>query len=284
MFQFLALTSAVLYGAADFLGGLTSRRVSTVTVVALSQGSGLLVLAISLPLLPVASPLRSDWLWGAAAGLAGGVGVGLLYRALAVGTMAVAAPVTAVTAVAIPVLVALVLGERPGAQVGVGILMAVAAIVLVSQQDIARDDGVQASRQSSGLDLALAAGVAIGLFFLSLARTSTDAGLWPMLVARSVSFTLFAVMAILRRQSLRMPSATAAIVVCGGVLDMAANVLYLLAARLGPLSVAVTLSSLYPASTVVLARAMLGERLNRRQATGIVFALVAVVLIVSGSP
>ena len=284
MFHLLALASAVLYGAADFLGGLTSRRASTVTVVALSQGSGLLLLAIALPLLPVASPQQGDWLWGAAAGLTGGVGVGLLYRALAVGTMAVVAPVTAVTAVAIPVVVAVVLGERPGVRVGGGILMALAAIVLVSQQDTATNDRSPAPRRRSGLGLALAAGVAIGLFFLSLARTSAEAGLWPMLMARGVSFTLFAAIAVLRRHAIVMAPPTAAMVVVGGVIDMLANVLYLLAARLGPLSVVVTLASLYPASTVALARVVLGERLSGQQAAGIVLALAAVILIVGAAP
>ncbi len=76
----------------------------------ISQFSGMLLLALLLPLLPSASPSRDDLLWGAAAGLTGGVGVALLYRALAIGTMAVVAPTTAVCAVAIPVLVAVAFG------------------------------------------------------------------------------------------------------------------------------------------------------------------------------
>jgi uncharacterized membrane protein len=259
---------------------MTARRASTVTVVAVSQASGLVLLAVALPLLPAASPGRADWTWGIAAGVSGGVGVALLYRALAVGTMSVVAPVTAVCAVAIPVLVAIVLGERPGLRLSGGIMIAIAAIILVSQQgSAAAEIGSPASRVS-GLGLALAAGIAIGLFFLSLARTSAEAGLWPMLAARTISTTLFAVVAIVRQQSIRMPLPVAATVVFGGVVDMLANVLYLLASRLGPLSVVVTLSSLYPASTVVLARVVLGERLSVQQAVGIVLALAAVVLIV----
>ena len=280
MYYLLSLASAVVYGAADFLGGLTARRASTVVVVAVSQAAGLVLLAVALPLLPDASPVKSDWWWGAAAGLTGGIGVALLYRALAVGTMAVVAPVTAVCAVAIPVLAAIVLGERPGARVSAGILMAIGAIVLVSQQDTTPDKGVVTSDRRSGLGLALAAGVAVGLFFLSLARTSADAGLWPMLVARAISVSLFAAIAVATRQSMRLTPPTAALVLFGGALDMLANVLYLLATRLGPLSVVVTLSSLYPASTVLLARLVLGERLSGRQAIGIVFALAAILLIV----
>jgi drug/metabolite transporter (DMT)-like permease len=280
VYSLLSLASAIVYGAADFLGGLTARRASTVVVVAVSQAAGLVLLGVALPLLPDASPVRSDWWWGVAAGLTGGIGVALLYRALAVGTMAVVAPVTAVCAVTIPVLAAIGLGERPGARVSAGILMAIGAIVLVSQQDTATGNGSETSDRRSGLGLALAAGVAVGLFFLSLARTSADAGLWPMLVARTISVTLFAAIVVATRQSMRLAPPTAAIVIFGGALDMLANVLYLLATRLGPLSVVVTLSSLYPASTVILARLVLGERLSGRQAIGIVFALAAILLIV----
>jgi drug/metabolite transporter (DMT)-like permease len=185
-----------------------------------------------------------------------------------------------VCAVAIPVLAAIVLGERPGARVSAGILMAIGAIVLVSQQDTGTDTAWPVAPRQSGLGLALAAGVAIGLFFLSLARTSADAGLWPMLMARAISVSLFAAIAVATRQSMRLAPPIAAIVLFGGALDMLANVLYLLATRLGPLSVVVTLSSLYPASTVLLARLVLGERLNGRQAIGIIFALAAILLIV----
>src|SRR5215210_204710 len=113
MVYLLALGSALFYGAADFTGGFTSRRAGAIPVVVLSQLSGLVLLGLLLPLLPPASPSRTDLLWGAAAGLTGGIGVALLYRALAIGTMAVVAPTTAVCAVAIPVVVSVFLGERP---------------------------------------------------------------------------------------------------------------------------------------------------------------------------
>src|SRR5678816_672552 len=107
----LALLSAVLYGAADFVGGLTSRRASTMAVVFASQLAGAIVLLVILPFLPSASVLASDVVWGAAAGIAGGIGVALLYRGLAIGTMSVVAPTTAVCAVAVPVAVSIALGE-----------------------------------------------------------------------------------------------------------------------------------------------------------------------------
>ncbi len=285
MAYLLAIGSAVLYGAADFTGGLTTRRASTIPVVLLSQAAGLIMLALIMPVLPHASPTRADVLWGAAAGLTGGIGVALLYHALAAGTMAVVAPTTAVCAVAIPVLVSVLLGERPMPLAVAGIALGMVSIVLVSQQQGgapgAGKPGLPRSRPS-GVGTALASGIAIGLFLLSFAQAGPGAGMWPLLVARTVSTTLFAVMAIAGGRSLRMPAQVTALVIFAGVMDMLANALYLLATRQGPLSIVVTLSSLYPASTVLLARIVLGERLRPWQVTGVGCALAAVVLIVSG--
>lgn len=282
----LALASALLYGAADFTGGFATRRAGVLPVVVLSQLSGLVLLLLLLPFLPAASPSRADLLWGVSAALTGGAGVALLYRALAIGRMAVVAPTTAVCAVAIPVMVSVLLGERPGPPAVAGILLGVGSIVLVSQQTAA-DAGADARGHRSarrlppGVGIALVSGVAIGLFLLSLARTRPEAGMWPILVSRAVSVTLFGAAAAAGRRSLRMPGVLALTIVCG-VLDMSANALYLVAARAGPLSVVVTLASLYPASTVLLARVVLGERLNARQIAGVGCALAAIVLIVSG--
>lgn len=282
MFILLALGSAAMYGAADFLGGLASRRAGTIAIVVLSQFAGLVALVLMLPFLPPSAPARGDWIWGAAAGVAGGTGVALLYRALAIGTMAIVAPITAVCAVTIPVAAAIAFGDRPGPLTMGGIVLAVIAIVLVSQPNAApTGSNAPASAGTRGAATALASGVAIGLFFLALARTNSHAGMWPLVAARSVSFGLFGAIALVLRMPMRMPADVARTAVLGGVLDMLANLLYLLATRRGPLSVAVTLSSLYPASTVLLARTVLEERLSARQVAGIVCALVAVILIVS---
>jgi drug/metabolite transporter (DMT)-like permease len=255
-----------------------TRRVAAIPVVLLSQGIGLVLVGLLLPLLPAAVPRAADLWWGGAAGLAGGVGVGLLYHALAIGTMSVVAPTTAVAAVVIPVTASIALGEQPGWLAVVGILLGIASIALVSRQTSMPGEPAR----SSGVGPALASGVAIGLFLLALAQTRPASGLWPLLMARAASVTLFATIAIVGRHSLRMPVRFAALAVGGGAVDMLANTLYMLAAQLGPLSPVVTLSSLYPASTVLLARAVLGERLNAWQTAGVASALVAVVLIVRG--
>lgn len=282
----LAIASAATYGAADFFGGIASRRASTLAVVLLSQFAGLVLLLAALPLLPDANPSSGDLVWGGAAGLSGGVGVALLYRALAVGKMASVAPTTAVCAVAIPVIVAMVLGERPSPRTLSGMVLALVAIVLVSQQRTPQDTALPPSRTGPlppGIGLALVSGVAIGLFFLSLARTSPAAGVWPLLSARTLSVALFGLIAIARRSSIGMERPAAVIAIGGGSLDMLANALYLFASRAGPLSVVVTLSSLYPASTVLLARLVLREQLNAWQGAGLVCALTAVILIVGGA-
>jgi drug/metabolite transporter (DMT)-like permease len=284
MLYLLALGSAVLYGAADFTGGLASRRASAIPVVFLSQAGGLVLLAIALPFLPQATPTRPDLLWGVLAGLTGGVGVALLYHALAIGTMAVVAPTTAVCAVTIPVAVAVLMGERPSALAAAGIVLGIASIVLVSRQTAPgeREHALSAGRRVTGVGTALVSGVAIGFFFLTLAQTRSEAGMWPLIMARLLSVLLFGGIAGFSRQSIRLTRRVTTLALVCGAVDMLANVLYLLAVQEGPLSIVVTLSSLYPASTVLLARIALGERLNLWQVSGVGCALAAVVLIVSG--
>ena len=196
--------------------------------------------------------------------------------------MSVVAPTTAVCAVVIPVLVSVALGERLAVTTFGGIALAIVAIILVSQSSSgkAEPDSEADQRRTKAFLLAVLSGVVIGFFFVALAQTSRQAGLWPLVVARTASVSLFAVMALFAAQSLRIPTAILAIVAAGGALDMLANLLYLVASRSGPLSVVVTLASLYPASTVALARLVLHERLSGRQWVGVACALVAVAVIV----
>lgn len=283
MIELLALSSAVLYGSADFFGGLTARRANTIATVFVSQFVGLLLLLLVLPFLPAATVSSRDWVWGFVAGLSGGIGVALLYRALAIGAMAVVAPTTAVIAAMIPVLFAFALGERLRLLTWSGIALALVAIALVSRPARQRDPepGQPKSRAlPPGFGLALLSGVAVGIFFLSLARTTMAAGMWPLIAARIASIALFGSIALITGRTLRMSGIATATAVTGGALDMAANALFMIAARIGPLSIVATLASLYPASTVLLARVVLGERLSVVQIGGIVCALGAVLIIV----
>ncbi len=284
MIELLALGSAVLYGSADFFGGLTARRANTIATVFWSQFVGLVLLVMVLPFLPASTISPHDWVWGFIAGLSGGIGVALLYRALAVGTMAVVAPTTAVIAAMIPVLFAFLLGERLRPLTLVGVALALIAIALVSRPP--KQEGVVTVESKKGalppgFVLALFAGLSVGVFFLSLARTATSAGMWPLVAARISSIALFGAIALVTKRTLRMSRTPAATAFAGGALDMAANVLYMIAARIGPLSIVVTLASLYPASTVLLARWFLKEHLSRMQIAGILCALASVVVIVA---
>src|SRR4051812_41128500 len=283
MIEILALAFAVLYGSADFFGGLTARRANTIATVVWSQFAGLVLLLLVLPFLPAPTFSSRDWIGGFVAGFSGGIGVAFLYRALAVGTMAVVAPTTAVIAAMIPVLFAFAIGERLRPVTFVGVALALAAIFLVSRP--ASSAKAETSKPRSGFPpgfgLALLSGVSVGIFFLSLARTSMAAGMWPLIAARISSISLFGVIAVVARRTLRMTRTATATATLGGALDMAANAVYMTAARVGPLSIVVTLASLYPASTVLLARWILREHLSRTQIAGIACALVAVVLIVS---
>jgi len=273
----LAVLSAGAYGGADFLGGLATKRSTPYSVVVFSQLAGLILVLIALPLLPHSVPTARDSAWGAASGLAGGVGVALLYRGLAIGVMSVVAPVTAVCSVIIPVVVGVAQGERPAGQAIAGVLLAIVAIVLVSQSDHAEPG----KRATTGLGIAIASGICIGVFLVLLQRTGPSAGLWPLAAARVVSVLCFIMVAMVVREKLRLTQRAAPLVISGGALDMVANMLYLLAVRQGPLGIVATLTSLYPASTVVLARLLLRERLRAVQLGGVVCATVAIVLIVS---
>jgi drug/metabolite transporter (DMT)-like permease len=169
-----------------------------------------------------------------------------------------------------------------------GIVVALIAIILVSQQASSAPIGdtrvhVDERRAAPpGVGIALLSGVAVGIFFLCLAQTRSEAGMWPLLVARASSTVLFAVGAMAIRIPYGWPRSVVAPAVLGGAIDMVANAAYLVATRGGALSVIVTLVSLYPASTVVLARLFLAERFSALQSIGIVLALLAVLLIVAG--
>jgi drug/metabolite transporter (DMT)-like permease len=275
---FLALGAALTYGAGDFLGGIASKRTGeSVGVVALSSLVGVGLLLVVVWFVP-SDPTSADLAWGAAGGVAGGIGVMLFYRALATGVMSVVAPVTAVTGAVVPVATGLLLGERPGALALVGVVIAIGAVAL-----LAREAPGERERPTTGVArafaLAFGAGLGFGAFFVLLDRTGDDAGVWPLVASRSVTFVLMLAIAALTRRAV-VPRGDALVPTIGtGVFDMSANVLFLLANREGLLTLVAVITSLYPASTIALAQVFLGERLARHQLVGVALAAVAVVLI-----
>jgi drug/metabolite transporter (DMT)-like permease len=273
---FLASFSAALYGSADFCGGLATRRASVVPVMIFSQLSGLAALLLVLPFLPRAEAAIADLGWGALAGFALAGGLTLLYHGLATGKMSVVAPVTAVLAVIVPALAGFAAGDRLSWSAWSGIALAIAAIVLISQ------DGAPEERSARGLGAALWAGALLGLFLTALKQTAPASGLLPLIPARLSAVAVLALVALFRRPAFRAARSAAWLIAAGGALDVFANVFYLLAARLGTLTVAATLTSLYPASTILLARIFLGERLRRIQIAGLACAAAGVALIGAG--
>ncbi|MEV0827358.1 EamA family transporter [Nonomuraea rubra] len=269
----LATACAIVYGTADFFGGLATRRTQVLSVVVLSQLAGLALILGLLPLLPGAysDPALA---WGLAAGLSGAAGLVLFYRSLATGVMSVVAPTTAVTSAALPVLFGLATGERPQVWALVGVLLALGAVLLISQDSSGGGHG-----SLSSVLTALAAGAGFGGFYILLAMAPHEAGLWPLVGARLSSVSTVALLALLTRRALKPGAGSLRIIVAAGVLDMAANVLFLLAQRDGLLSLVAVLVSLYPASTLLLANRVLGERLRAVQVIGVICALAAVALI-----
>lgn len=203
----------------------------------------------------------------------------LFYRALATGVMSVVAPTTAVTSAALPVVFGLAAGERPRAWALVGVALALGSVLLVSQDKSGGGRGSLAS-----VLVALAAGAGFGGFFILLSMAPHESGLWPLVGARLSSVSMVALLALLTRRALRPGPGSLHIIVAAGVLDMAANVLYLLAQQDGLLSLVAVLVSLYPASTLLLANRVLGERLRPVQLGGVLCALASVALIAVAQP
>ncbi|TAM86854.1 DMT family transporter [bacterium] len=275
----LALAAATIYGTGDFFGGLSSKRSSVWAVVVISQligGAGILAAALlSREVLPPAHAFGM----AAFGGVAGGIGVALLYRGLAIGRMSIVAPVTGIVAVALPVLVGVLRGERAPWQVWLGLALAVAAVALVSasSDEHLPGGGVRAGR--SGLSQAIGAGIGFGLLYVFFAALGTTSVLWPTVAARGASVPFLALTAWLARGSLRPARTSLGTIALAGICDVSANVLYLLSLRQTLLAVAAVITSLYPASTVLLARVVLHERLGRIQWVGIACAAVGVGLI-----
>ncbi|HVE46201.1 MAG TPA: DMT family transporter [Acidimicrobiales bacterium] len=292
----LALVAAMSWGASDFVAGRAERVSPGLSVAVASQFAGLLAAIALLPL--VEGDRGGAALWaGAAGGIGSAIGLALLYHALAVGRMSVTAPITGAVAAAIPVLYGLVTGERPAVLALVGVVVALGAIVVLSAtppasaRDLPAEGPLppesEASRRQGllsqpGVAAALMSGVGFGAFFIFLGRTGDGAGLWPIFAAKLSAVALLGSVALATGRTVKpAPSARSSVAVVG-LLDMAANVLFLLATRRGLLSLVALVTSLYPAVTVLLARAVLKERLTRVQVLSVATAGGGVALIALG--
>ncbi|GAA1688549.1 hypothetical protein GCM10009830_40200 [Glycomyces endophyticus] len=270
----MALASSLAYGAADFLGGLGARKAHVLRTVMVAAPASLLVEVLLWPFLG-ASFAPATLAWGAASGAASAAAFLLLYRTLAIGPMNVLSPVTALVSAMLPVAVGLLQGERLGAAGLVGLPLALAAVVLVSA-----GPGVRGARPSGrALLLAFGAGAAIALQLVCLHQAPDDSGVGPLLVGRATASALTLAAAAMLHRRLGPERPAYAMSAAAGALDSIANLLFLLAARGGELGVVAVIVALYPAGTVLLARRVLGERLQRSQLAGLGAAAAAVALL-----
>jgi drug/metabolite transporter (DMT)-like permease len=283
----VGLLASVAYGAADFIGGVVTRRNHVFTVLVWAQTVGLASVLASLPLLAEGPLTGETALLGAGAGVAGVFGAALLFRGLARGRMSVVAPITAVLAASLPVLFGLLTGERPSPVTLVGVVVALAAIALVSMTpEPGSSSEVRASFRTravaEGVPEALGSGFCFAIFFVFLDSVDDAAGLWPILAVRVASIVIAGLIVLLGPAPARPAAGTTSGIVAGGLIGTAADYLFLLGSTLGLLSVVVVLTSLYPVTTVVLARTVLKERMGGAQLGGLLFATVGVVLITAG--
>jgi len=266
------LASALIWGAGDFCGGLASRRASVLSVLMLAELSGLVLLLVFAIVFRETFPTIIAIAWGIAAGLSGTLGLGALYRGLAAGRASIVAPVSAVVASIIPAIFSAFTIGLPEPLKIVGFILAFAAIVLASQSQ-STEGG------NSALPYAFLAGLAFGAFFIFINLAGGEAStFYPLAIARGISIPLLLVVSLARKVSLPTQNVLP-IIILSGILDAGGNVFFLLSSTLGRLDVATILSSLYPASTVILSRFVLHEKISRVQQLGVVLALMAIVLI-----
>ncbi|GIS99882.1 MAG: hypothetical protein CM1200mP26_15950 [Acidimicrobiales bacterium] len=276
----LALISSALFGAGDFLGGVASRRTHVLVVVGASHVVGLFLILLVTPFMADAITLR-DLGIGGIAGIAGLVGIAFLYHSLSRGPMAVVAPIAAVSNAAVPALWGIYFGDRLSAPQLVGVVLGLAAILLVSR---ASGEETSAGTTTPGLvGVALLSGVGFGGFFICMDLTAEATTPWPLVSARVVSAGIaLLLLARMGRSPIPRRDEARGAIVGAGILDMTANLAILVAVHHGMLSLVAVLGSLYPASTVLLARYVLQERMARTQVIGLIVALAAIGAIVGG--
>ncbi len=282
----LALASAVCYGIADFVGGLLSRRADGATVALTGQAGGLVLTLAAAPLVSTTGLAPADLYWGALSGVGTGLGMLYLYRGLSQGHMSVVVPLSAVGGLAIPVLVVVaLLGDRPPILAWLGIALAVPALWLVSQT---RTEAGR-TRTAWGTANGLVASLGIALQYLALAQAGPAAGIWPVVAGRLTATLTIMLLAspvrLMRSGRLIQGGLPTGLTIQAGLnggIAALALVFYLLATQRELVSIAVVLSSLYPAIPVLLGITTLRERLTRRQTTGLIAAGAAIAMLTAG--
>ncbi|MCE9620742.1 MAG: EamA family transporter [Actinomycetia bacterium] len=271
----LALGSALVYGVGDYFGGRASRTQPSVAVAAIGQIISLVLVAAAVLVMGTSAPDAATWWWSAGGGVVGALGIAGLYHGFAHGDVSVVAPTSAVVGAALPVIVGLSIGERPTILALVGIVVAVAAVALVS--------GAIGPHQHNTppriVALAVAVGACFGLLYVAFDQTDPDSGLWPLMIARFASVPMLLIVGAAARVRPVRDRSSLQLSVVSGVFDMGANVLFLVAVRGGMLAIVSAVAALYPASTVALAFGIDKERISKWQGIGLLAAGAALVLV-----
>jgi drug/metabolite transporter (DMT)-like permease len=273
----LGLAAGISWGIADFLGGLKTRQLNVLAVLVLSQAFGAVLILGIIAVRGEGPPELHYLVYGVLGGVSGLAGLAAFYRGMAVGAMAVVAPISA-TGAAIPVTVGIATGDRPGSLQLAGLAVALAGVVLTSREG---GEGA-APRAAAGTGLALIAALGFGGFFVGLDAASDGDVLWALLAARWVDVFLLLAVALVLRPGLSMSARDARAVAAVGLFDVTANALFAYASVEGLVSLVAVLASLYPVVTIFLARLILSERVRRSQGIGVVLALTGVAAIAAG--
>ncbi len=266
------LVSAISWGTGDFCGGLATKRSPGLRIVMVTEFVGAAVLIALALAVGEAAPTGASFLFAIGAGLAGVVGLGALYQGLAAGQMGVIAPLSAIVGGVVPIVVGLATEGAPSPVQLLGFGVALLAVWLLAAAGEFRP-----SRRE--LLLAVVAGLGFGFYFVLIAYASDGGLFWNLSAARVVAGLALLALLLITRQPLWPTRSAWGLTTGAGVADAGGNLFFALAAQAGRLDVAAVLSSLYPGMTVLLARLVLDERLTRAQITGVVAALVAVMLI-----
>ncbi len=274
----ISLASAFSWGVSDFLGGLTSRRLPVLGVLAVSQPFGLVLIALMI-LVFGADPISADkFVIAAVAGAASLAGLWAFYTAMAMGTVSVVAPIASL-GVVVPVIVGLARGDAPAPIQLMGLVPAIAGVVILSYEEHPAHAGV--ARRA--VVLAILAGLGFGIFFTGLDLASPDRPGWAVLAVRVGGLATVAVALLISRPRLAAVSGSVFVLLTIGFFDVLANALFAVASTKGSLPVVAVGCSMYPAFTIALAHGVLGERLARIQWAGVVLALLGVAMIAAGS-
>lgn len=270
---FWGLLSSLIFGSGDFCGGLASKKNNVFTVVVGAHFIGGIFLSLTALILGESFPPIADLGWGVASGLAGTVALMLLYYALANGRMGVVAPIAAVVSAAIPIIWGAIFEGFPTWIRMLGFGVALIAVLFISS-----DEGSDRPKLKE-IFIPFLAGVGFSLFYILVDQISTGSVFWPLVGSRVASVTLFGSYGLITGQLKRPEKGTLKIIGLAGIFDTLGNAFFVLATQAGRIDVASVMGSLYPASTIFLARFILDERLIFVQWIGVVLAAVAVVLI-----